>query len=622
LSAIGDARLELDETEAPAGIPAAPASRTSRTIGLGVAAGLAAVAVLATVGVMYLLTPSAAVLPAAAGPLHVSLALPHGDEVTDKNLLPLDISPDGTRVAYVGLRDDVRRLFLRNLADKDPVSLAGTEGARSPFFSPDGQWIGFFAQGKLKKVAVGSGAIQVVADDVPDPRGGTWSTDGTIYYTPTNTAGIWKVSASGGVSSEVTRLDRTRGEISHRWPQAVTDGVLLFSQWTGPGPDERAIVALTLATGARHVLVASGDTPRYVAAGYLAYGRLDTLLAVPWRPSQTQVADVAPISLAEFPRLENEGAANYAVSTTGTLAYVAGGAARYAQRVVWVDRTGATEALPMPERDYEAVTLSPDGQRAVVQIRDGAMGLWVFDFSRRTLTPLVTSGGSSQAPVWTRDSARIVYRGTRQGSRNLYWTSADGSGQEDRLTTNPDVLQTPSSVSPDGEWLVFNEGGGQHLGTTVWAMRLRGDRTPRLLAQGVSNGQVSPDGRWMAYQSNASGQFEIFATSFPGPGPRIPVSVNGGIDPLWSGDGRELFYTRGEMTMAVTVAPGGTLSVSAPRALFGGRYRPASNSVTPFAVTADSRRFLRIQQAQADRPMTRIDVVLNWFSELTPPAAK
>ncbi|MBA3231277.1 MAG: serine/threonine-protein kinase [Acidobacteria bacterium] len=170
------------------------------------------VKVLDFVGVMYLLTPSATVLPAAAGPLHVSLTLPDGDEVTDKNLLPLDISPDGTRVAYVGLRDDVRRLFLRNLADKEPVLLVGTEGARSPFFSPDGRWIGFFAQGKLNKAAVGGGAVQVVADNVPEPRGGTWSTDGSIYYTPTNTAGIWKVSASGGgPPSEVTRLDRSRG---------------------------------------------------------------------------------------------------------------------------------------------------------------------------------------------------------------------------------------------------------------------------------------------------------------------------------------------------------------------------------------------------------------------------
>jgi Tol biopolymer transport system component len=283
--------------------------------------------------------------------------------------------------------------------------------------------------------------------------------------------------------------------------------------------------------------------------------------------------------------------------------------------VVWVDRTGAVEAVPVPERDYEAVTLSRDGRRAVLQIREGTMGLWLFDFVRQTLTPLATSGGASQSAVWTIDGERVIYRGTRKGTRNLYWRPADGSGSEERLTTTPDVVHTPSSVSPDGQWLLFNEGGSHTLSNSVWMMRLDGDRTPRLFAQEAANGQISPDGRWIAYQSTASGEWEVYATPFPGPGPRIAVSANGGTDPRWSADGRELYYTTGNSMMAVTVTAGPTLSVSAPRLLFVGRYRPGSNTVTPFSISADGR-FLRIQQAEPDRPVTRIDVVLNWFSEL------
>ena len=623
LSAIGDARLELEETDAVAAItgPLPPSPRRLRAAAL--AAGLVAVTILATAGIMRGLGPASAA-PGSGALARLSIALPDGDQVSETNLLPLAISPDGTRVAYVGLRDRVQRLFLRNLADAEPRVLAGTEGARSPFFSPDGQWIGFFAQGKIKKAAVGSAAVQVIADGAADPRGGTWGPDGTIYFAPTNVTGLWKVPASGGTATEFTPLERARGEVSQRWPEALPDGTtLLFSSWTGPGPDERAVVALNLATRERRLLVSGGETARYLPPGYLAYSRLDALLAVPWKPSQSESGSTAPLPLPEFPRMENEGGADYAVSRTGTLAYIAGGPARYSQRVVWVSRaSGATDALPLPDRDYEGVSLSPDGHRAIVQIREGSIGLWLYDFARHTLTPFVTSGGSSQAGLWTPDGRRIVYRGTRNGLRNLYWRAADGTGEEERLTNKEGVIQTPGSISPDGQWLVFHEvGGGQSRGNTLWAMRLQGDRTPRLLLPVALNGQISPDGRWLAFQSTTSGQIEVYVRPFPGPGPSIPISVNGGIDPLWSRNGRELFYTSGDKTMAVAVTKGATLSVGPPRVLFEGRYRPSVNSLTAFSVAQDGGRFLRVQQVQPDRPVTRIEIVLNWFSQLQPSAA-
>jgi eukaryotic-like serine/threonine-protein kinase len=580
--------------------------------------GLVAVAVLLTaVGTRLLIPPAAPV--ASVTPIRLSIAVPDGDQVIETNMLPLAISPDGSRVAYVGLREGVQHLFLRSLASSTPTLVVDTEGARSPFFSPDGQWVGFFAHGKVKKAAVAGGAVQVIADGAPDARGGAWSPDGTIYFAPSNTTGLWKVPAAGGTAVEFTRLAHGQGEISHRWPQVLADGKsVLYSSWTGPGPDERVIVAQDLATGDRRIVVRGGDTIRYLSSGFVTYGRLDTLLAIPWKPGQQDASGAAPISFPEFPRMENEGAADYSISSNGTMAYVAGGAARYAQRVVWADRTGATETIPVPERDIESVGLSPDGRRAVVQVREGTMGLWLYDFERRTLSPFATSGGSSQGGVWSPDGRRIFYRGTRRGARNVYWKPSDGSGEEVRLTDKSDVVQTPSSISADGQWLFFSEAGK----TGVWVVHPDGKDSPRLVMESAQNGQISRDGRWLALQSTVSGQLEVYVVPFPGPGPRIPISVNGGYDPKWSHDGRELFYTRGNKFIAVSVTTGATFSAGTPRLLYEGRFRASPNSLTAWDVGADGRRFLRVQQVQPDPPVTSLEVVLNWGSQLQQLAAR
>lgn len=217
--------------------------------------------------------------------------------------------------------------------------------------------------------------LLIVADDVSDPRGGAWGTDDHIYFAATATSGILRVPASGGKAAQLTAPDRSRGEISHRWPHVLPDRQrLLFTIWTGPGADERQIVVQSIATGQRHVLVTGGDTPRYVN-GHLVYARLDNLFAVAWRPSQTSLDGVVPSPLPEHARQENEGAAVYAVSENGTLAYLPGGAPRYAHRVVWVDRAGNAEILSVPERNYESVALSPDGRQAMLQIMEGSAGL-------------------------------------------------------------------------------------------------------------------------------------------------------------------------------------------------------------------------------------------------------
>jgi Tol biopolymer transport system component len=619
LSAMGDARLELEEiaAEAPATASAPLDTRRPRIVPLAV--GIAALAVLATVGVTRLLAPGA---PAHGGGLaRLAVTLPPGDIVTNADMMPFALSPDGTQLAYVGAHNGKELLFVRTMTEAGPVPLSGTEGARSPFFSPDGKWIGFFAAGKVKKVAVGGTELQVVCDNAWDPRGGCWGTDDLIYFAPTNIAGIWKVPAQGGTATELTRLDRAHGETSHRWPFVLPDHkTLLFTIWTGPGYNECRTVAQSLATGKRRVLMPGGNQPHYLPSGYLLYSRLDDLFAVRWRPSQEDLGGAVPIQLPEHPKMGNEGAGAYAVSETGTLVFLAGGDSRYAHQLVWVDRDGKTELVPAPERDYEAVAISPDGHQAAVQLEAGAEEIWLYDFARQTLAPLVAGNGSSQAPVWTPDGQRIVYRATRQGTRNLFWKPANGAGDEVRLTSREGVVQSPTCVSPDGRWVVYSEGGGFASNGGIWAVPLAGERTPQTLVNtpaAEQAGRVSPDGRWLAYASNASGVFEICLQPFPGPGPSQQVSNGGGLEPLWSRDGRELFYQKGDRAMAVDVsARGGVAVVGQPRVLYEGAFRRSINANTGYDVALDGRRFLRVRPTQPELPADRIDVVLGWADEL------
>jgi serine/threonine-protein kinase len=596
-----------------------PAAAPRRLAPLVVAT--AALAVVATFGLTRWLLPAAA--KKADGAAHVGIVLPAGVELGSTNLLPLAVSHDGTRVAYVGLHDGKNQIYVRALSESAAKALEGTEGGDGPFFSPDGQWIAFFAGSKLRKIAVGGAALQTLAD-APFHRGGDWGDDGYIYFAPNNIGAIWRVPEGGGAATDVTRRESASGEVSHRWPQLVAGTrTLLFGVWTGPGDDEHHLAMQAIGAAEHHVLVKGGDAPRYAAKpGTLLYTHLGALYAVPWRPSQTDLGRAVPIAASEHPNdgIGNEGCGNYAVSDDGTLAYVEGARTRNATRLVWVDRVGKLDFSSLPARNYENVVISPDGRRAIVQIREGTTTLWLYDFGRDALTPIGNSAVSSQAPLWTADGTRVLYRGTRQGSRNLYWRSVDGSGDEERLATKPDVIQTPTSASPDGRWLLFTEGGPQTTGGTgIWVMRLDGDRTPRPMfatPAGESDGQISPDGKWVAYQAPVSSRQEIYVAPFPGPGPRRQVSTDGGTEPLWSRDGRELFFQSGDRLMGVTVTPGAVFSAGSPRLLHEGRFFKTINGNTSWSVNPDGKRFLRLQQVEPEQAITHFELVLNWFTEL------
>ncbi|MES2124443.1 MAG: protein kinase [Gemmatimonadota bacterium] len=555
--------------------------------------------------------------------IHVSIPLPGGYELGASDLGPVAISHDGSRIAYVGQKDGKNRIFVRALDQTEARALDGTEGGDGPFFSPDGEWIGFFAGAKLRKIAVSGAALQQLAD-APFHRGGDWGDDGFIYYAPTNIGGIWRVPEGGGTPTLVTQLDTAVGEISHRWPHRVAGSkTLLYAAWTGPGDDEHSVAAQTVGALAHVILVKGADAPQYAGPpGLLLYAHRGQLFTVPWRPGESGIGKAVPATALERPNdgIGNEGSGNYSVSDDGTLGYITSPGSYNTQRLVWVSRAGAITTVPLPERAFENVALSPDGNRAVLQIREGLTKLWIYDFGRNTLTPIGPGTGSSQSAQWTPNGAQIIYRGTRQGTRNLYRLAVDGSGVEQRLTIKRGVIQTPTSLSSDGRILLYEEvGPTEPEGTGIWVLRLDTDSAPRRLfplpATG-RDGQLSPDGRWVAFQANVASRKEIFVAPFSGEGERRLVSTDGGIEPLWSHDGRELFYQNGDKLMGVAVTPGATFSAGAPRVLHDGRFFRTITGNTSFSITKDGNRFLRIQPVDPFPSITHIELVLNWFAEL------
>jgi serine/threonine-protein kinase len=542
----------------------------------------------------------------AASVVRLSVSLPTGEQVAYNSGPPVAISRDGTQIVYVSNR----QLYLRNMNDLEAKAIAGTDGATGPFFSPDGQWVAFFAQGKLKKASLVGGAAQTLAD-ASNGTGGTWGLDGTIYFAPSNVAGLSKISALGGTPESVTKLDRSKGEVTHRWPQILPGNkALLFTVWTGPGWDEKNVEILIFETGERRIIARGGSTGRYASPGYVIYAQGGGLMALPFDVSKLQVTGSGPLPLNVQVNELGEGAA-YAVSDAGVLCYLSGDQ-QFERRLVWVDRSGNVEALPAPFRGYENPTISPDGKFAAVQTNGQSMTVWVYDFARTTLTPL-TSKGSSQAPAWTADGKKIAYRGTRSGFRNVYWRASDGSGEEEPLTAG-ESIQTPIHWSPDGKWLAFVENSPLNSGD-VWVQSADGDRKASLFEQNAFAPHFSPDSKWIAYSSDKSGRREIFVRPFQEAGGRIQVSTDGGTEPVWSRDGKELFYLNGDKTMAVDIQTNPTLRVGAPHLLFAGRYLPSPNSTSGYDVSPDGKRFIKVLPTRAEQ-VSHLNVVINWDEEL------
>ena len=589
-----------------------PSGRRARALPWTAAGTLVLVTAAIAAAAVWTFKPAVAVAPLPVTRLAISL--PAGDKIGNIGRPAVALSPDGTVLVYAAQRGGLSQLFMRPIGDLQERVIVGTDGASGPFFSPDGQWIGFFAAGKLKKVPASGGAIEVVCD-AASSQGGTWAAGNVIYFAPFNTSGLWRVAATGGTPTQVTTLDRNKGEVSHRWPQVLPGGeAIIFTVWTGPGFDERQVHLQLLRTGERRVLLQGASTGRYVSSGHIIYARADALFVVPFDLAQLQVAG-SGVPLTD--RAYDDEGAHFDVSASGMLAYVPAAPTRYDRRLVWVDPSGGRiEALPLSPRAFTDPMLSPDGRNVAFTVIGAVEAIWIYDFARRTVTSLTsTAAGSSQAPTWSPDGSQIIYRGTRGGFRNLFRKAVDGGGDEERLTT-ADSLQTPTSWSVDGKHLIFVDttvGTGPDL-----AVLDTDTHEPRVFlrtAAGETNPRFSPDGRAVAYVSDESGANEVYVRAFPGPGRKLQVSPDGGVQPVWSRDGRQLYYRNADKMLSVDVATRPVVASGIPHTIFEGRYVGTDTGNAGYDVSA-SGRFLMVQPVVPEAPLTQINIVLGLFESL------
>jgi serine/threonine protein kinase/Tol biopolymer transport system component len=608
-----DVRIEIEEALANPAVTrvnAIPERGWRRTLPLSTTAPIAAT-LLIVVGILGWTLKPAPPSPS-LNPAHVQIVLPPGDRLSTVNT-ELALSTDGTKLAYIAIHEGVQQVYVRALDAQEAQAIPGTEGAFNPFFSPDGQWIGFFAQGKMKKVPVGGGAPLTLCDAGSTSGGASWGPDGTIVFSPSaqaGTAGLSRVPAAGGEAKVLTTPDIAKGEYSHRYPQILPDGkAVLFTALNGFGWDESRVELLRLDTGERRVLIRGGHTGRFLPTGQLIYYRSGALLAVPFDLARLEVTSNTHVTVADGV-LQSGGAvgAAYAVSAASVLAYIPAVARQFEQRLVWVDRQGKIEPLAAPTRAYfQRAALSPDGQQVAVSITSGTDELWLYDLQRGSLTRLASEQASTLDPVWTPDGRRIAYRSNRTGNWNLYWRPVDGSGSEERLTTS-DHNEMPFSWSPDGKVMAFTE--TNPTTSDIWMLPLESDRKPQpfLKTRFTNFGpHFSPDGRWLAYASDESGGTQVYVQPYPGPGRKWQISIDGGNAPEWNPKGRELFYRNGDKTMVVDVTTSPTFSAGKPRVLYDG---PAG------VVSPDGQRFLAVQAVEPERPPTQINIALNWFEEL------
>jgi hypothetical protein len=485
---------------------------------------------------------------------------------------------------------------------------------------------GFFAggfNGELKKVAITGGPPITLCRFQGAARGASWGPDDTIVFATSDlTTGLMSVPAAGGEPKVLTKPDAIHGEQDHVFPAWLPDRrSVLYTVLIGSTIDTAQVAVLDLETGQRTTLIRGGSDAQYVHTGHLVYASAGTLRAVRFDLARRTVLSDPELVVEQVTMLAT-GAADFGISEQGTLAYVTGSPAILGARsLVWVNRQGQQEPIDAPSRPYFFARLSPDGTRVALDIRDQDNDIWIWEFARKTLTRLTADPALDSNPVWTPDGRRIAFSSARAGVQNLFWQAANGTGAVERLTTNL-AQQLPTSFSPDGKTMIFMEMNTK-TGGDLMQLHLDGSPKAEPLIQtnfGESNGEVSPDGRWIAYQSNESGQNEVYVRPFPKvDGGRWQISTGGGSLPVWSRNGRELFYydpNTAMMAVPVQTSPG--FSAGNPSKLFGGRWYALQAGRT-YDPSPDGQRFLMIKDTalgDQNTPSAPINVVVHWTEEL------
>jgi serine/threonine-protein kinase len=608
---IADARIEIEEVlAAPSGaptltdVPSASPGTWLRSLPWAVAALLA----VALGGLSWLhFRPAEPKIP-----LRLSVNLPSTVRLYSAES-GLALSPNGTRLVITVDRGGTSQLYLRELGKAEAVPLPGTEDGFNPFFSPDGEWVGYTDSGgaRLMKVSVGGGSPIVVCDGVKWGSG-SWGLDDLIIYTKEYSSGLWRVPASGGTPEMLTTPDSSQGELGHWWPQILPGGrEVLYTSYRSP-VDEARIVVHSLEKREQKVLAEGAIFGRYVPTGYLLYARGTTVFATPFDAEKLEATGPPVPVLDDVAHSPAMGWSPFSIAWNGTLAFVSDSVLFPPQNLMWVGPDGTEQAVALAPQHYLHPRLSPDGRRLALSVSED---VWLCELSRGSSTRLTSEKTSENFPVWTADGKRVIYR-KEQPQYDLYWRSADGSGPEELLYSTPYDKQ-PSDVSPDGKALVFHE---THPDTRndIWLLSFEGDREPRpLVRTPFTEGMAtfSPDGRRLAYVSNESGRCEVYAQAFPGPGGKERISIDGATaSPVWSQDGKELFYLNGPKMMAVSIDRERGLMAGSPRVLFEGQYESERELDPTFDVAPDGR-FLMVKVPPELAPR-QINVVLNWSEEL------
>ncbi|HTK82090.1 MAG TPA: protein kinase [Bacteroidota bacterium] len=530
------------------------------------------------------------------------------------------ISPDGRSIAFMA-RDSMGRsqIWIRSLSSTEAISLPGSQEAKYPFWSPDSRFLGFFQDGKLKKVEATGGPIQPIAN-APDGRGGSWSSAGIIVFAPSSIGGLQKVSEAGGAAADVTALDSARVEQTHRWPCFLPDGKH-FLYMRQSGDDAKTGLFFGSVDSKDYTLVAPlKSSVAYDQNGYLLYVQEHTLMAQPFDAGTGKISGQG-IPVANDAGLDvNRSIGLFSVSRNGVLVLGPSANSAITNQLIWFDRTGKPQVKvgePGPHYDF---ALSPDEQRIVyrkIDLQSNNQDLWILDLARRTESRFTFTPAREDDPVWSPDGSRIVFDSNVDGVTNIYQKISSGAGNQELLYKS----SSPNQVfdwSSDGNYVLFSNSSSNGR-DGIWVLPLHGDRKPyqyALTTAAEDEGHFSPDARWIAYTSNESGKFEIYIQSFPLTPGKFQISVGGGFNPVWSKNGRALYYLapdRRLMEVKLTIS-GGSFEYSQPAPLFNTEVDNYTSWNT-YAVSKDTNRFLinTVLSAENQKP---IMVVMNWTQEV------
>jgi len=527
------------------------------------------------------------------------------------------ISPDGRKTVFTIIgTDGWPQLWIRSIDSLTARPIPGTELASQGFWSPDSRFIAFFAKGKLKKVDVSGGPVQTLAD-AQTSRGGTWNKDGVILFAAAFSGGLYRVPADGGEIAAVTKIDVSSNESGHFWPQFLPDGHHFVYLARTAKKETTGIYLGSLDSPETRMLVQSDAGARFAPPGYLLFLKERVLMAQPFNPEKLQLSGEPSVIAEQVGYNPSNGRSFFCASDNGVLVYRTGLAL---SRLTWIDRTGKELGSFEPGDSLLSPSLSPDEKRIAMVRADPSSGsdIWLLDISRQSSSRLTFDPAIDSNPVWSPDGSRIVFSSNRLGPYDLYWKPSSGAGNEELLLKS-ETAKFVTDWSSDGRFILYiNSGaiGGNHL----WVLTLSGEQKPIPIVQSNFDeiqGKFSPDIHWIAYVSNESGMPQVYVQNFPSAGGKWMVSVNGGLQPRWSKDGKELFYyaLNGNIMAVAVKTNANNFEASSPTVLFEARIAlgpPTSGAA--YSVTHDAQRFL-LNVAEGSSPSPAV-VVQNWTASL------